>query len=57
MGTIHWIRFCAIEIFYEDKAGEEFQQRIELVGVWESGIEGGFYRDLVPFLTQLLGLR
>jgi predicted dehydrogenase len=40
-----------VEMYYEDEVGEEFHERLELVGVCESGIEGGFYRDLVPYLN------
>ena len=40
-----------VEIYYEDEGGEETHERIELIDVCESGIEGGFYRDLVPFLN------
>lgn len=39
-----------VEIDYQKPGGEKIHERIELVGVKESGIEGGFYRDLVPFL-------
>lgn len=31
--------------------GEQIVQRYELVGAQESGIEGGFYRNLVPYLN------
>lgn len=39
-----------VEIFYENENGEKIHEKIELVDVMESGIEGGFYRDLVPYL-------
>mgnify|MGYP005842781345 CR=1 FL=1 len=39
-----------VEIYSETSPGEAIHERLELVGVRESGIEGGFYRDLVPFL-------
>jgi len=39
-----------IEICYVKDNGETIHERITLVGSKESGIEGGFYRDLVPFL-------
>lgn len=38
------------EIKYVTDEGEQIQERIEMIGVMESGIEGGFYRDLVPFM-------
>lgn len=38
------------EIDYQKPNGEKVHETIELIGVKESGIEGGFYRDLVPFL-------
>lgn len=37
------------ELLYEQH-GEKTRERLELIGARESGIEGGFYRDLVPFL-------
>src|SRR5271157_4329472 len=39
-----------VEILYEKEDGERMHEKIELIDVKESGIEGGFYRDLVPFL-------
>ena len=39
-----------VEIRYLNDDGETINERINLVGSMESGIEGGFYRDLVPFL-------
>ena len=39
-----------VELFYEKEDGEKVHEKIELVDVKEFGIEGGFYRDLVPFL-------
>lgn len=38
------------EIYYETPEGEKMHETIKLIDVKESGIEGGFYRDLVPFL-------
>jgi predicted dehydrogenase len=38
------------EIKYINSDGKQIQENIELIDVKESGIEGGFYRDLVPFL-------
>lgn len=38
------------EISYIKDNGEQIHERINLVDIKESGIEGGFYRDLVPFL-------
>ena len=38
------------EIKYVTDSGEQILERYELIGVKESGIEGGFYRDLVPFI-------
>ncbi len=38
------------EWFLETPAGEKSHHAVELVGVKESGIEGGFYRELIPFL-------
>lgn len=43
-----------VEISYTKDNGEEIYEKIELVDVKESGIEGGFYRDLVPFLEGQL---
>ncbi len=43
-----------VEISYIKDNGEEVVENINLVGVKESGIEGGFYRDLVPFLEGKL---
>jgi scyllo-inositol 2-dehydrogenase (NADP+) len=37
-------------VFYEDNEGQKVHEEIKLMDVKESGIEGGFYRDLVPFL-------
>jgi len=39
-----------VEIEYQKPDGEKIHEKIELIGVKESGIEGGFYRDLVPYL-------
>jgi predicted dehydrogenase len=39
-----------VEMYYQKDDGEKIHEKVELVGVTESGIEGGFYRDLVPFL-------
>lgn len=39
-----------VEIRYVKDDGEQICEHIELIDVQESGIEGGFYRDLVPFL-------
>ena len=39
------------EMTYLNNNGEEIHQKWELVGAQESGIEGGFYRDLVPYLN------
>ncbi len=39
-----------VELYYQKDDGEKIHEKVELVGVKESGIEGGFYRDLVPFL-------
>jgi predicted dehydrogenase len=38
------------EIYYQDNDGQKANEKIKLIDVKESGIEGGFYRDLVPFL-------
>jgi predicted dehydrogenase len=38
------------EMTFVNEKGETIHQNWELVGVKESGIEGGFYHDLVPFL-------
>ncbi len=38
------------ELSYVTDNGEQVVQKWELVGANESGIEGGFYRDLVPYL-------
>lgn len=38
------------ELFLEAVDGARSHRRIELIGVKESGIEGGFYRDLIPYL-------
>jgi predicted dehydrogenase len=43
-----------VEISYTKDNGEEIYERIELLDVKESGIEGGFYRDLVPFMEGRL---
>jgi scyllo-inositol 2-dehydrogenase (NADP+) len=40
-----------IEMIYQNDKGEQIRQHTQLIGVTESGIEGGFYRDLVPFLN------
>ena len=39
-----------IEINYIKKDGKNEIQRIKLVGVKESGLEGGFYQDLIPYM-------
>jgi predicted dehydrogenase len=39
-----------VEIRYVNDAGEDIHEKITLVGAKESGIEGGFYRDLVSYL-------
>jgi predicted dehydrogenase len=39
-----------VVISYVNDNGERIVEKQTLVGVKESGIEGGFYRDLVPFL-------
>ena len=39
-----------VEVKYVKDNGEQILEKTELIGVKESGIEGGFYRDLVPFL-------
>lgn len=43
-----------VEISYVKDNGEKIIEKIKLVDVKESGIEGGFYRDLVPFLEGKL---
>jgi len=43
-----------VEISYKKDNGEQIFEKIKLVDVKESGIEGGFYRDLVPFLEGKL---
>ena len=43
-----------VEISYVKDNGEQVNETIELVDVKESGIEGGFYRDLNPFLEGKL---
>ena len=43
-----------VDISYVKDNGEKIFEKIELVDVKESGIEGGFYRDLVPFLEGKL---
>jgi hypothetical protein len=42
--------WAEVELYYEKEDGEKLHEKIELVDVKESGIEGGFYRDLVPYL-------
>jgi len=39
-----------VEVKYFKDNGEQIFEKTELIGVMESGIEGGFYRDLVPFM-------
>ncbi len=39
-----------VELRYLKDNGETINEKIKLVDSMESGIEGGFYRDLVPFL-------
>jgi hypothetical protein len=39
-----------VVIRYVNDHGETIQENVTLVDSMESGIEGGFYRDLVPFL-------
>jgi len=39
-----------VRINYVNAQGETLQEEITLVGAKESGIEGGFYRDLVAYL-------
>jgi scyllo-inositol 2-dehydrogenase (NADP+) len=38
------------ELKYVKDNREQILEKYELIGVKESGIEGGFYRDLVPFI-------
>lgn len=38
------------ELLLEAPNGERSRRHIELIGVKESGIEGGFYCDLIPYL-------
>ncbi len=38
------------ELVYVNDRGESIREKYELIGAQESGIEGGFYRDLIPFL-------
>jgi scyllo-inositol 2-dehydrogenase (NADP+) len=40
-----------VEISYMKDNGEQIVEKVELVDVKESGIEGGFYRDLNPYLN------
>ena len=40
-----------VEMTYEKSDGKRELQKLRLIDVCESGIEGGFYRDLVPFLN------
>ena len=39
-----------VEINYIKKDGKNEIQNIKLVGVKESGLEGGFYQDIVPYM-------
>ena len=39
------------EIVYQKPDGKKEIQKLKMVGVCESGIEGGFYADLVPYLN------
>jgi hypothetical protein len=39
-----------VVVSYTKENGERIVEKLTLVDVKESGIEGGFYRDLVPFL-------
>lgn len=39
------------ELACENASGRKEIQRIELLGVCESGMEGGFYQDLLPYLN------
>ena len=38
------------ELVYEKGDGKREAHKIDMIGVFESGMEGGFYEDLIPFL-------